>query len=110
MGRFRETFAASDPLISHPDYVCPTCGSKLNPSLSEHPINRRAATTILLGKLLDRYPGLVETDEIIDVRLDLVDSFHVYDLQCLSTMYVANGLLSSNCRCCVVPVVKTGHR
>jgi hypothetical protein len=49
-----------------------------------------------LGNLIVSNAGLIEIDSVVNVN---VRSFsgHVYDLQSLSTLYTANGYLSSNC-------------
>jgi hypothetical protein len=51
-------------------------------------------------------PGKVEVDYIVDVRRR--DYFgHVYNLQTGSGFYVAGGIVTHNCRCVRIPVVKS---
>lgn len=56
----------------------------------------------LLGELVGRYPRLVEFDEVVDVDIHNA-SCKVYDLETTCSLYVANGFLSSNCRCFMLP-------
>ena len=51
-----------------------------------------------IGEFIDAFPGIVEFDDLINVERD---SFigHVYDASSLSTLYIANGIITSNCRC-----------
>ena len=51
-----------------------------------------------LGECFDRFPGLVSASKVVGVETALY-SGHVYDLQSESGLYIANGLVSSNCRC-----------
>jgi hypothetical protein len=51
---------------------------------------------------------VVEPQKI--ARINVVDRMiHVFDLHCFPTVYICNGVLSSNCRCDIIPVlVKEG--
>ena len=58
----------------------------------------------LFSHVLRSFSGKITETEIVDIRyFDF--SGHVYDLQTQSSLYLANGLVSSNCRCTMVPVV-----
>lgn len=61
-----------------------------------------AANSAVIAQLLHRFPGRVAVDEIVDVS-DYEFSGHVYDLQSVSGVIVANnsGIITSNCRCAV---------
>jgi hypothetical protein len=51
-------------------------------------------------------PGLIQTTQVVDVgRLEFTG--HVYDLQSQSSLYLANGILSSNCEHNLNPVSRT---
>jgi hypothetical protein len=52
----------------------------------------------LLDDVLEERPGFVAFDNILSVRV-VPYSGHVYDLQTLSTLYIAEGVMSSNCLC-----------
>ena len=41
---------------------------------------------------------VVDTLEVIDIKFDVFNG-HVYDLETKSSLYVANGLITSNCQC-----------
>ena len=43
--------------------------------------------------------GLIEFDDVIGVEVYSVHDTPVYDLETTSTLYTANGIVSSNCRC-----------
>ena len=51
-----------------------------------------------ISEFIDAFPSIVEFDDLINVERD---SFfgHVYDASSLSTLYIANGIITSNCRC-----------
>ncbi|MDD5049240.1 MAG: phage minor head protein [Methanoregulaceae archaeon] len=57
-----------------------------------------------LRDCLDRFPRIVSPAKIVEVN---IDTFHgkVYDLQTLSTLFIANSVIVSNCRCTTAPVV-----
>lgn len=47
--------------------------------------------------------GLVKTDSVLAINSRHVDSIDVYDVETQESMYIANGILSSNCRCAFLP-------
>lgn len=54
--------------------------------------------TGLYRKLIERAPGVVSTDKIVNVREFDFDG-HVYDLSTVDGMYFSNGIITHNCRC-----------
>lgn len=66
--------------------------------------DRFAGTAKDVSEFCNAFPGAVEFDNItrIDRRFF---SGHVYDLSSLSTLYLCNGFLSSNCRGTTAPVI-----
>ena len=52
--------------------------------------------------IADTSAGLIEFDDVIDVNVGLF-SGHVYDTSCMSTLYIANGIITSNCHCSTAP-------
>lgn len=76
--------------------------SELNASIRKPSGNDSAIDSEFLRQLIDRGSGEVFADKVIKVRkLDF--SGHVYDLQSVSGWLVADGIVSSNCRCVLVP-------
>jgi SPP1 gp7 family putative phage head morphogenesis protein len=72
-------------------------------ALSDAILSEKTAddTGIMMGdgrNFCDAFPGLVQLDNIVDVSLSEY-SGHVYDASSLSTLYIANGVITSNCRC-----------
>jgi SPP1 gp7 family putative phage head morphogenesis protein len=56
------------------------------------------------GDRLHRLAGLVRLVEIVDIRKHHFAG-HVFNLETVSGWYAANGIISSNCRCDVLPVL-----
>lgn len=52
--------------------------------------------------LSDTFTTLIEVDDIIDIQRCFY-SGHVYDASSLSTLYIANGIVTSNCHCSTAP-------
>jgi hypothetical protein len=105
MCRFREAFAADWAFALHSDDSSLTRTAETKPNGEKYTLDWRSTAPVALRKCLDRFTGFIELDEVIDVEIESVSHLKVYDLQCESTMYIANGILSSNCKCCVLPVV-----
>jgi hypothetical protein len=72
----------------------PRCDSHLDQTI----YNKMTGDTKNLGHMLNRFSGLIDLAEIVEIN---ILSYHgyVYDCQTLSTLYIGNGLISSNCRC-----------
>jgi len=60
------------------------------------------------GKLIEASAGQVAFDEIIKIREYEFSDF-VYDLQTVDHYILSNGIVSSNCRCTVLPVLDEGN-
>ena len=59
-------------------------------------------TTVLFSNILDRYSTQIKVDNI--VAIDVKFSFtHVYNLETENNWYVANGIITHNCRCLILP-------
>ncbi len=104
MGCRRESLAFARRGAGHSQKHGPRAVALDNAHLTQAVDNRAARSAEQLGKLLDGLTGLIRPLEVVKVNLF---SFHglVYDLQSTSSLYIANGILSSNCRCDVVPVI-----
>jgi intein/homing endonuclease len=63
-----------------------------------------------LGDAVDGLTSLVSFDKVVDIR-SVFYAGHVYDLQEVSGLMVANGIIASNCRCSTVEVLtdKSGN-
>ncbi len=79
--------------------------AETNPSLPESAVNSVVSDVQQLRNLLTSHPGFVEVLDVVDVKIRYF-SGHVYDLQTQSTLYFGNGVLVSNCRCTLLPVIE----
>lgn len=59
--------------------------------------------TELAGNILNRYSALIKTDSIVAIDIIKKKFCHVYNLETKNGWYIANGIITHNCRCCVVP-------
>lgn len=50
------------------------------------------------------FAGIVQFDDVVGV-VSRFYSGHVYDTSSMSTLYTANGIITSNCHCCTAPYV-----
>ena len=66
----------------------------------QEPVDGGTADAQFLRELLDRYPGQVAFDQVIDIWKDEWTG-HVYDLQAEGGWLLAGGIVTSNCRCVV---------
>ena len=73
-------------------------GPDLRASLQQPSGNSHATDTKLASQLLNAMPGLVETDQLVNIDFQFFEG-HVYDLSTESRFYSANGLLVHNCTC-----------
>jgi SPP1 gp7 family putative phage head morphogenesis protein len=76
--------------------------AELDAALLELAAEGRTANSGLIGELLERFPGVVSLDEVVEVR-ERDFAGHVYDLQSVTGFIIAAGLIVSNCRCSVYP-------
>jgi hypothetical protein len=76
--------------------------SELDAALGEVARQRAAGYPGVTAQLEERYPGLVEADQVVKVR-DIEHRGHVYDLQSPMGVLVADGIIASNCGCISVP-------
>jgi hypothetical protein len=56
----------------------------------------------LISDLTRRQPGMIKPDKLIDIRI-FNYSGHVYDLQSSTSLYLVNGIISSNCKHSLLP-------
>lgn len=76
-----------------------------NAATLEHPEESGDSDSERIADCARGFPGLISTARI---TFKSVRKFcgHVYDLHSLESVYIANGILSSNCRCVLLPVVE----
>ena len=100
---------------THAGSVISDNGSLINLSLSS--VNRNSQSNSIFNEnffnsfsslmnnsryLSDTFATLIEIDDIIDIQRCFY-SGHVYDASSLSTLYIANGIVTSNCHCATAP-------
>jgi len=98
MGSLRLTLASGGAHLSSPNLAGFRMASNWNPAKRELVQKARAAAAERIGKVIEGFSGFVTADRVVDVNITSYDG-HVYDLHTFSTMYLANGFLSSNCDC-----------
>lgn len=76
-----------------------TSTTAYNARLLEAKSNRSTTTPESFRNSFLANAGLIEFDDIISVKVYSVYDTPVYDLETTSTLYTANGIVSSNCRC-----------
>lgn len=64
----------------------------------EQSFDRRFGNIVDLSDLFRAFSGVIELDDIVLVTNKFY-SGHVYDASSLSTLYISNGIITSNCRC-----------
>jgi len=104
MGSRSESRAFSGRESLHPDDISLASGSGSDSLFSKDSANNSAINTESLRECQFRFASEITLADVVDVSVRKFNG-HVYDLQTLSTIYTANGLLSSNCRCVLLPVV-----
>lgn len=83
----------------HSDTHGLTSATAYNTRIEESFANSSTADIKALRESFLANAGLIEFDDIVDVEVEHVDSIPVYDLETTSTLYSANGIVASNCRC-----------
>lgn len=71
---------------------------KRNAASVETTLDGRSCDSVGLRDFISAFSGFVTFDDIIFVT-NKYYSGHVYDASSLSTLYIANGIITSNCRC-----------
>lgn len=84
---------------SHADIHRFTSSTAYNARLNEAKSNSSTADIETLSKSFLADARLIEFDDVISVDIYSVHDTPVYDLETTSTLYTANGIISSNCRC-----------
>lgn len=94
----RETSAFFSGRIRHTDIHGFALSSRLEPDTNHAVCNGFACDASIFSDLLNRFAGLVTLDQIKNIK---VESYHgkVYDFQTTSSLSMAEGFVTSNCRC-----------
>ena len=74
---------------------------RIEKALSESP----TIDTGFFSELIFGLAGRISLDEVVEVRNDYF-SGHVYNLQTESGLYVAEGIITHNCRCWLTPILE----
>ena len=99
MGGECEALALLGSEGSHTSIHRLTSTTAYNARLLEAKSNRSTTTPESFSKSFLANAGLIEFDDVIGVKVYSVHDTPVYDLETTSTLYTANGIVSSNCRC-----------
>ena len=87
------------------DNVPPT-DNHLNTPFVEPADNGFDIASVGLGNALGAFPVQVTTDNIVNVSVRNGFSGHVYTFQTFEGIYLAEGIVSRNCRCTMIPVIE----
>ena len=77
-----------------------------NAMFSQSPPNDFGIQSKSASNPINALTGFIMPDRIIQLSRSQVNSLHVYTLETSSGIYNANGILASNCKCKVIPVVE----
>jgi hypothetical protein len=66
--------------------------------------NHRATDASLLSELIDARPCGIALDDVIDVKIEARHDVEVFDFSTVSGAYIADGIVTHNCRCNPVPI------
>ena len=91
------TFLGSEG--GHPEISRLTSATAYNTRLNEAAANSSTVDIEAFGKSFLAEAGLIKFDDVIDIKIYSVHNAPVYDVETTSTLYTANGIISSNCRC-----------
>lgn len=80
--------------------------ARRNPSLSEPTPDTGFADAKLASEIWAGHAGPVAADKIVDVHRKFFHGY-VYNLETVTGFYVVNSIIVHNCRCTLVPVLKS---
>ena len=78
--------------------------------LIEAAFDRFSFDSVVASNGVAGYSGLVHLDSIVKIESRHVVDLPVYDLSTDSTLYTINGIISSNCRCALLPAFEGDRR
>jgi len=79
-------------------------GANGDPGSPQRPIDGAPFDSVLGRDIRDRLSGYVFADKIVSIRRDAFVG-HVFNLETEPGWYVANGIVTHNCRCALVAVI-----
>lgn len=71
-------------------------------SLNQVALDDASVNAELARQFQDRFASFITADEIVEVR-NYYFSDHVFNLQSLESLYIANGVVVKNCTCAIAP-------
>lgn len=89
---------------SHTNNVGLATIARHDPCLQESPADNSSVYAELARQFQFRFSGLVSPEQIDKIR-NFNYSGHVYDLESLEQLYIANNIVVKNCRCALAPVM-----
>lgn len=88
--------------VSHHQLISFFYASEYDSRINKTITNNSSCDIENFRNFIDTFSRIIKFDDIIDIQISDFRG-HVYDISSLSTMYIINGFLSSNCRCTTVP-------
>lgn len=105
MGSRSSGLALCERHLRHRNNVGLATIARDNTSIQETLSDNIPAYTELSRQFQFRFTNLIAPEQIIKVRyFDYIG--HVYDLQSLEQLYIANSIIAKNCRCVWLPVIE----
>lgn len=98
----RKTSSFFSGRSAHPDIHRFGSVSWSDPNCFKSSNNERAAAVECFCDVLNRFAGFIHLDNIVSINVKSYSGY-VYDLQTVSTLYIGNNNLISNCRCTLGP-------
>lgn len=92
----------SEVRLAHAKVHGGAAAAGLNPAFNQSATNNCSGDPELVGKSLFRHPVQIELDEVVDVNVKPVVGVHVYNLETVHGLFLAEGIVSHNCRCSAV--------
>ncbi|NMG11138.1 polymorphic toxin-type HINT domain-containing protein [Brasilonema sp. UFV-L1] len=77
--------------------------SSTNTTFFNDSTQSRGASESQLSSILNRFPGIVESDRIINITKSTHNDY-VYNLETTTEYYICNNIMVHNCRCTLAPV------
>lgn len=94
-----ESLALLSSKTGHPDVHRLTTVAAYDARIKQALADSSTADVKALSNSFLTDAGLIEFDDIVGIKIKPVHNTPVYDLETTSTLYSANGIISSNCRC-----------
>ena len=104
MGGARKSSPFFTRRLAHPEIHRLATPTRNDAHVLEPLDDGRAGGSEMFGQPLYRIAGLVKASQIVEVN---TYQYHgpVYDFQTISSLCICNSIVTSNCRCCWLPVI-----